>query len=238
MKIPFVNSRPPDHLAARLLRKHRRQVSRLKAQMAKLLKRIQYHTTQRNAGAVWELTAVLANVVEQLRVLEELMPTSSPGEFCLSVPSLILHDAFLLCTATTDEGMCFLAGIEVDGLAVGTRLIQAPYSHRSIAAAGADHRSLHRILIELHESGHRLLALLHAHPGNGSHANLPSGVDQQTQRAFEVTTEMIGGIFSRDGYLRWFSASRPFRIQVVGNHVEQINKTLYRLNLEEAPVAL
>ena len=111
--------------------------------------------------------------------------------------SWLLKDSFRYCTQTSEEGMHFVAGIEVDDTAIATRIIPFRYARRSIASAVGDHRDTHRAFIDVQEAEHRLLALVHSHPGTGSHANHPSGEDLRTQKLWELGNKMIGGIWSR-----------------------------------------
>ncbi len=176
----------------------------------------------------------LVNVVHERKLLENLAPQRSRVEEVLVLSSLMLANSFRVCNETQDEGMHFIAGIEYDGLCIGTHIIPFPYAQRSIAGAAGDPKATHKIVIETHEARHRILALLHSHPGSGPDANFPSSIDDRTQRLWERTSRLVGGIWSRDGYLRWYSVNVAFRIEVVGNYMEKIDDHQFHLVPEEA----
>ena len=89
----------------------------------------------------------------------------------------------------------------------------------------------HRISIQLHEWEHRQLALIHSHPRGCE--NRPSAVDRRTQELWEKTTKIIGGIWDRNGRIRFYSNRLPFKVIILGNYVEQLDEHLYRLKLDE-----
>lgn len=142
--------------------------------------------------------------------------------------SALLLESFRICTETEDEGMHFIVGMEVEGLIVGTHILEFPYDHRSIAGAAGNHLATHRICIDTYESGLRIVALVHSHPGSGTYANYPSSIDKRTQDLWNKTTMLIGGIWSRDGYLRW-SANHAFSVNIVGPHLRHLGGDLWEM---------
>ncbi len=180
----------------------------------------------------------LLAVVERVRLLRRLLVGFSPTTRSLVFPAQLLLQSYALCCETPDEGMHLVIGVELEGLAVATNVVPLAYEHRSIAAARGDHRDSHRKCIAIHEAGYRVLALLHSHPGAGPNANLHSAEDSMTQRLWEQATNMVSGIWSRDGYLRFFSCSRPFLIQIAGNHMEQLDNELFRITEDAATLAV
>lgn len=242
--IAWVHSRPNDHdrlrdrAGRRLLRRHERTLAGLRERRRLLHRQFAQADRRGDSTALYSCAALLARVVDQIGLLESLLPQGPRSAEQIVISSWMLADSFRICTETTDEGMHFLAGIEVDGLAIATRIIRCDYAHRSWAAARSDQVSTQRAIISTYEAGHRLLALIHAHPGSGLDANHSSSVDRQTQRAFEQTTRMIGGIWSRDACIRWFSTIHPFKVLAVGKHVEQIDETVFRLDLESDALAM
>ena len=160
------------------------------------------------------------------------METYKSNPFIFS--SWMLLDSFHYCTECEDEGAHLIAGIDIEGIdnfstGIGTRLITFPYADKSIAHAQGLHHSTQKITIDAYEGSHRILALIHSHPGNGTWSNYPSLTDLNTQRLWEYTTRMIGGIWSRDGYLRFFSYQMPFKVYIEGSHLEKVSKYVYKL---------
>jgi hypothetical protein len=100
--------------------------------------------------------------------------TSEPT---LIVPSLLLRDSFRLATERPEEGMHFMASIEIDGVSVAVKIVEFPYTRRTVVGAAGDHRATHRAVIELLELGHRIGGLFHSHPGEGVAATHPSRID-------------------------------------------------------------
>lgn len=143
--------------------------------------------------------------------------------------SWLLRDAFQICTRTPDEGMVYVLGIDIDGVLVSTGLFECAYSHRSFAGAGSDHSASHRLGVEAMQNDHRIMAIAHSHPGRGVHATHPSGTDLRTHAMWELTGPVVGGIFCRSGYLRWFSAGRLFEIRVIGNHLREVGDGVWQV---------
>jgi len=89
-----------------------------------------------------------------------------------------------------------------------------------------DISSLHK-LEDLDRHGSLLCTYLHMHPGRGSGSTLPSSVDTACQRRLERGGyPVIGGIYSRDAYLRFFSDQNPFDVSISGKGVEHVGKNL------------
>jgi len=92
-----------------------------------------------------------------------------------------------------------------------------------------DISSLHK-LEDLERHGSLLCAYLHMHPGRGSGSALPSSVDVACQRRLEKGRyPVIGGIYSRNGYLKFFSDQNPFEVSISGKGVEHVRKDLFKL---------
>lgn len=159
-----------------------------------------------------------------------LQPSSADSSFVFS--SWLLRDSFRLCTATFDEGMHFVVGVELEGLLVGMSIAEFAYAERSSVRAAGSHRDTHRLAIDASESGHRIQAIMHSHPGFGPQANYPSATDIATHRLWERASPLVGGIWSRSGHLRFFTAGRPAAVTVVGTHLEQIDEDNWKLREE------
>ena len=147
------------------------------------------------------------------------------------VSAWFLHRIFRVLSRKRHETIVYVTGPEGDGnLFVLSRLLPLKLAQRSIAHARADLKHQIAVLTELEEAGYRLFACLHSHPGTGPEATVPSPTDLRTQANFEQGGyAAIGGIFSRDGHVRFFSHNRPFRVRVTGNAVTQVGDNLFRL---------
>ena len=128
--------------------------------------------------------------------------------------------------------MHFVLGVEHDGVLLGTKFVPIDYSERSIVSASTDDVKTQRMSIQASESGHVVMALIHSHPSMG--IQRPSEVDIRTQRNWETGWRFISGIWSRDGYIRFFSQKLPFSVQILGNHVEQVNADVFKLDFQNS----
>ncbi len=212
-----------DNRAKRFFSRYHRFLQKLEARKDALLERIRQDVRLCREDQLTETAQEFRSVIKTIKFLRQLCPGGTPKEKAFVFSSLLLEDSFKLCCEVREkEGMHFIVGIEHDGLLLGTRIVPFTYSHRSIAGAGGDHGATHKISIELHEANHAIVALMHSHPGNGLNANHNSGTDLQTQKRWEQGWPLISGIWSRDGYVRFFSWQLPFSVQVVGNHIEEV----------------
>ncbi|TVM03338.1 MAG: hypothetical protein CV087_05585 [Candidatus Brocadia sp. WS118] len=140
------------------------------------------------------------------------------------IDSLFLMDTFKCLVSAPEEALRMVTGIAVENnLFVLDRLIQVDYQ-ASITSAKADFKDLFAKLIELEEKyGHFLLAVFHSHPFNGITGTSPSGIDRNLQENLESSKyKTIQAIFSRDGYVRFFSNKLNFEIETYGKGVEKI----------------
>jgi hypothetical protein len=196
---------------------------------------------EHDAERIRSLSEELADIARERRLLDGLLPRCGRGrDNDGGVPnylfsSLMLVDSFRLTTRTAEEAAHFIVGIETDDGAVGTQLLPFEYSSQSVAGVAGKHAATHEVVIQTHDAGHRILALVHSHPGSGIHANHHSSIDERTQELWEHTTKLIGGIWSRDGYLRWYSSNRPFRVKIIGTHLERIDDNVWKLKSPQTP---
>lgn len=166
-------------------------------------------------------------IIATKRLLRQISPSDTVAQKYV-FSSALLVESLHICTETRDEGMHFIVGMEIEDMLVGTHILEFPYDHRSIAGAAGNHLATHRICIDTYESGLRIVALVHSHPGSGTYANYPSSIDKRTQDLWNKTTMLIGGIWSRDGYLRW-SANHAFSVNIVGPHLRHLGGDLWEM---------
>lgn len=222
--------------AFRALRVCERRQEELLREEQYLLRELQRCRKKADAYGIRKLAEKLASVVEKIDLLNGVMSHETMARQCFVFSSWMLQESFRICTSSREEGLHFILGVDVDGVSIGTRLATFPYAHRSISGATGDRLATHRVCIETHEAGHRIMAMVHSHPGTGPHATHHSMIDHATHHQWESTTRMIGGVWSRDGYLRWFSTSLEFKADVIGTHMEQLNEDLWKLHPEEGAV--
>lgn len=141
------------------------------------------------------------------------------------IDSLFLREAFQQLVSTPEEVLRMVSGLALeDDLFILDRLTKVEY-HASIVAAKADVRDLFAKLIEMDEKhGHLLLAVFHSHPFNEIAGTCPSGVDRNLQENLErAGYKTIQAIFSRNGYVRFFTNKLCFEIETYGKGVQKIS---------------
>jgi proteasome lid subunit RPN8/RPN11 len=161
-----------------------------------------------------------------------LVPGDGAPVFVIS--SLLLHDCFKLLTKTGDESLHALTGLVFSQTRVLERIIPLRLSRQSVAGAEAANESLATELLRLNDFGMLPLAYFHSHPGYGTSATQPSGTDRQTQDAMEKSGgHILGGIFARDRFVRFYANRMEPHVRVVGKRVKEVAKNVYRLETEE-----
>jgi len=151
----------------------------------------------------------------------------------------IVTPTYMLSTFSIQQALNELTTTETEdlrfatGLAVGpkqyviTSFCQFKMNHKSLVAAAADHESMTRVLIGLHELDHKLLMTAHSHPDPviGFDSTAPSSVDIDFHKRLEAANyPCIGMIVNRKGYVRFYSYQRSFEIHLFGKGMEVINE--------------
>ena len=141
-----------------------------------------------------------------------------------------LWECFQYLRRFHSEAVHFVTGPEVNGIIYLTSLIPIKMSHRSWGSADVDLSHTHKILQDLEEFGHRLTGYFHTHPGRGAGATHPSGTDLSMQMGLErAGYPTIGGIFSKDRYVRFFSYEKEFTIMVYEKKIRAEGNNVFQL---------
>lgn len=213
----------------RLWRRWAHRLAQVQAVENRVRRELLEAVTAGKTGRVMKLAKRLAKVQRERWLLEKLQKRKPSPHLSVVLSSVMLARSFEVCTERPEEGMHFIAGFDFDGLRIGTHIVPFPYSERSVVGASGDHLATQRLCAEIHEAGHTIVALMHAHPGSGQAANHPSSVDIRTQRLWEQTSRLVGGIWARDGFLRWYSVNVDFDVEIVGNNLEKIDARQFKL---------
>ena len=145
------------------------------------------------------------------------------------VSSLFLRESFELLNKREVESLHFVTGPEIGETKVLDKIVDFRLEKQSAVYAKADTSAVRKALIYLNRYAYKLYGCFHIHPGNGAASIFPSSTDMTLDRLLhQGGYECIGAIFSRDGYVRFFS-SDEFEINIYGNGVEKVNEKLYRL---------
>jgi len=145
----------------------------------------------------------------------------------------LLKRAFKLLTTDGSERMVLVTGPELDeGIFVLSRMIEPKTSRRSACGVEPDFGNMIDALSEMEEKdGTRLNACFHSHPGTGKAATGPSGIDIGTQKRLERGGyPTIGAIFSRDGWVRFYSVDLEFEVEVTGKGGENRGEKIFKLD--------
>ncbi|MFB6075742.1 MAG: hypothetical protein ABEK17_01220 [Candidatus Aenigmatarchaeota archaeon] len=144
-----------------------------------------------------------------------------------------LEEAYEFLVQDQNEGFCLVTGPETNKnvFALST-IIEPEMEFRSPGGAKPKFGQLADLLEDMLEKrGNRMLSYFHSHPGSGQGATRPSGTDYDTQEKFERGGyPAIGAIFSRDGYIRFYSYARAFQIEVSGKGGEQVEQGIFKLD--------
>ena len=146
---------------------------------------------------------------------------------------LFLYNCFKYLTSMgKNEVMHFVTGIQFGHIRTLDYMQKVIMKCQSPVHVETDINSLFKVLGMMDEEfGHYLHAYFHSHPGSFSS---PSSIDMDYQKRLEAGNyNAIGGIFTRDGQIRFFSHKLPFIVEVYGKGVEQIEDTLFRFTKTE-----
>jgi len=129
-----------------------------------------------------------------------------------------------------NESLVDISGIKLDSMIFAERLEALEHDRRNPVYAKSNLSSAFKTLMKIDKYGGLLAAVFHIHPGTGSEAIRPSSIDLHDQnRREKVGMKAIGAIFSRDGYVRFFSNDLKFSVKIIGKGVIQHGRYLYQL---------
>jgi len=165
-----------------------------------------------------------------VREITQRCHATEPGTSTYFFGSSLLYDTYHRQAAIATETIDYALGHRHGSFLTVEKVIPLQLESSSVSRAEGNSRDNARVLVEAERLGGILSCYFHTHPGHGPHANLPSPTDIATQKRFEQGGyAVIGGIFSRDGYLRFFSHEKPFNISISGKEVEHVGENLYKL---------
>jgi len=169
---------------------------------------------------------------QQPRQTEDERRTQSPRRYVMS--SLTLHKSYRHLTREPIEDLHLATGVILDGTFVLNDLILLRSVERSLGGTSASPAETRRALLTMEAFGLKCGGLFHSHPGRGPSATIPSGTDRRNHETWEEAFPVVGGIFTHDGFVRFFKASGRPRVDVLGKKVRRIDETLFRLDVGQA----
>ena len=147
--------------------------------------------------------------------------------------SIFLRECLKKLTPGEDEELYAVSGVRVGWVCIPHLLFPLEYEFSSPCGCVAKMSSSHARLHEMSEHGHTLLAMFHSHPGTGRLSVTESPTDIATQERFERSGyQAVTGIFSRDGFVRFFSNNLPFCVKVYGSGVKEVSHHVFRIQLD------
>jgi hypothetical protein len=177
-----------------------------------------------------EITATNEFIVTLDEIAQTMQPRPRSDVPRFVVSSLFLHECFKKLTADRSEQFSFITGIEIAGAFVLNQILELEHDSRTPAGVQANAAFTHRLLVTLERFGHRLLAHVHSHPGNGPSSTTPSGIDENFQSRLERAGHLaVAAIFSRDGYVRFFRMDRKFEVEVFGEGVKKHAPNVFQI---------
>ncbi|HEY59997.1 MAG TPA: hypothetical protein G4N92_04845 [Anaerolineae bacterium] len=127
------------------------------------------------------------------------------------------------------EWACLVTGMHINGVRMLADALRVQFSSQSAGGLQFELGDFQQSLRSLQRWGYSLHAVFHSHRFNGPVS--PSQIDLNTQRQLlEPVFPAIQAVFSEDGYIRFFSAERPFSIKIFGKGVKHVEDTLYQLD--------
>jgi hypothetical protein len=178
-------------------------------------------------AALGTLTELL-DVSQVKRVSENVLGQLPNGAAVptYQLSALTIQEACADLTKTADEDLRFATGFPIAPLTYAvTRLLQFELKRRSMVGAEGEQEAVARILIGLHHHDHKLYMTWHSHPGSGAGSTTPSSIDMDFHRRLEAGNyPVIGAIVNRQGYVRFFSYKRVFKVSIYGKGMEVVNE--------------
>lgn len=234
--------------AARLIRQHEAMLTgSCRERLAKLSDRVEKLDKDWRDHVLEDLTFIL-EVSEARESLRHARANAGDKAAYLDtstlrfvVSELFLEDCWRYLTSDPerDELLHLATGtITEDGTRVISRMEKLEIAEKSATYVRADEKDTHLKLLDLTEKhGHPLLAMFHSHISRGASSTKPSSTDIANQERFvKLGCDAIGGIFSLDGYVRFFSTCTNFELTVFGKQTTKISDEprmkVFKLNVE------
>lgn len=196
------------------------------------------------------------HVGEELALKLALLPAESREEATairrpmrFLIPSLLLVESYRhVCPPPARirshvngfrEEFHYATGLLIDPLTcVVTHIVPVQYARQSAGGLRVADGSNIAALANLDRLGLPLLMHFHSHPGFGRDANRPSSVDRAFQERLERGGHRaIGGIFSRDGFVRFFADDLDrFVVEICGKNVHKVGDNEFQIQLDDESV--
>jgi hypothetical protein len=164
-----------------------------------------------------------------IQTVTRLDTTRENHELRFQASSLFLRDCHHQLTSDPNghERLDFVTGTISQGVRILSRVLTLDTEKASAAYVRANPQTTHAAIVQLVErDGHQPLGMWHSHIMCGANSTRPSSVDLANQDRFCAIgwDEVIGGIFSLDGYFRAYSTAHDFAFEVYGKGAEIVSQ--------------
>jgi proteasome lid subunit RPN8/RPN11 len=188
-----------------------------------------------NTDLADEMFAFLKSQATPISVLRQLQESlahrhkASPTAHLMS--SRLLVDCYHQQCKVPTETIHYGIGSHCGKMLYLEQTVATPLESSSAVHANADDSFSHQLLGQGEQHGSVLVCYFHMHPGRGPGTTRPSGIDTNYQERLEAGGyRAIGCIFSRDGYLRFFSNQLKYRVIVTGKGIDHVKENIYKIN--------
>lgn len=179
------------------------------------------------ANFFFQQALLIGKLGQLLNKLSAFLEDANRSVYVLS--SLFLHESFNYLNKGKVESLHFVTGPQYGNRLFLDRIIELPLESQTFVFARAETVAVRKALIYLSRCDHSLQGCFHIHPGLGSSSTIPSGIDLRLQETLDKGGyKAVGAIFSRDGYIRFYS-SLDFEIQIYGKGVERVDGKVFRI---------
>lgn len=192
----------------------------------------QYTKVLRAQGRMLECVAELDRLLGSRQPEQQptALPASREGIGRYLAGSWFLYDCHSYLMQREPEWLHYVTGLHFDRVRTLDRMVTFKLEKQSPGYVKGDEMATRDALCDMEEHGHALQGVFHSHRMKGSGAVNPSMIDRAHQERLERGHyPVISGIFSEDGYIRFFALERTFQIQTYGKGVEQIEEHLFKL---------
>lgn len=148
----------------------------------------------------------------------------------------VLDCAFVkrvICACTQDEreDLVFVSGYRVGGVCIPNQIIGSENTQRTVVSATLSASYTAQGFLKIRGQGYETPLVFHSHPGRGIGCVTPSQTDLDWLGALQASGCMaVGGIVSRDGFIRIFTVSVPFTVTLRGNQIEEVEEHVYKIH--------
>lgn len=171
------------------------------------------------------------NHLVRIAPLRKTVKEVFPEQATYQVSSWLIKEVYEYVTELPEEAVCFVAGQKLkDGSYTLEKMLRLKHKRRTRSGAKGDVNSVAKALLKIDQFGANFTAHLHSHPFKGPEGTQPSGTDLSFQERLERGGYIcLGGIFSRSGFLRFFSLNNEFQIKLSGKGVINCEDNLFQI---------